>query len=280
MYRAHYCGACKAMGKAFGQAPRMTVNYDQAFLSLFLHDYHDVKSELQTSGCAFHPFRKMAVLRRSPLADQINAANILLAYYKAKDDIADGGGLKKKTAAFLLRRAYKKAKKLLPGAEEILRLRYARLSVLEKQNCPRPDEAADCFASILRDLADRLGEGAARHADPEKREALREFFYHLGRWVYFADALDDLEEDRKARRYNPFLAAFAGAFADRKTFIAANEEDLNLYFYGSVKQMSQNLSKFKFRMSENLLQNVVFYGIPKVTRKLLASVGKLPRQKI
>ncbi|MDR1094414.1 MAG: DUF5685 family protein, partial [Clostridiales bacterium] len=279
LYRAHYCGACKATGKAFGQLPRLTVNYDQAFLSLFLHDYHDIQSDLKMSNCAFHPFSKMAVLRRSPLADRVNAANILLAYYKAADDRADGGGLGKRAAAGVLKRAYKKAAGLLPGADEIIRSNYARLSELEKRNCARPDEAADCFASILRDLADMLGEGAARHADPEQRGALRGFFYHLGRWVYFADALDDWGEDFRAKRYNPFIAGFDG-FADRKAFAEACQEDLKLCFYPSVNQMTQNLAKFNFRMSENLLQNVVFYGIPNMTEKLLAADAKLPRQKI
>jgi hypothetical protein len=268
LYRAHYCGACKATGKAFGQLPRLTVNYDQAFLSLFMHDYHDIKPELKPSGCVFHPFRKIAMLQGSPLCLKIDAANILLARYKVKDDIADGGGLKKRAAAGSLRRAYKKAVKILPGADEIIKSNYARLAELEKSGCPRPDEAADCFASILRDLADLLGEGAARHGDAEQREALRDFFYQLGRWVYFADAADDRAEDKRARRYNPFTAG------------GVSQEDLKLYFYASVNQMSQNLAKFNFRMSENLLQNVVFYGIPIMTERLLTATDKLKRSKL
>jgi len=314
LYRAHYCGACKATGKAFGQIPRLSVNYDEAFLSLFMHDYHDLNPAQRKAGCAFHPFRKMFVIDKSPLSPKICAANILLAYYKLKDDIADGGGLKKRAQAGFFKRSYKKAVKILPKADETIRGNYAKLSALEQQNCACPDEAADCFGAILRDVADILGEGAARHADPGQREALRDFFFHLGRWVYFADALDDLDEDFRDKRFNPFIAAHSarrtahsesrttpsvnadappaeGNLADRqfsilnsqftkKSFLAANIDDLKLYFYPSVNAMSQTLSKFNFRMSENLLQNIVFYGICNMVERLLTADGKLERQRI
>jgi len=209
LWRAHYCGLCKSTGKTYDQAPRLTANYDAAFLSLFLHDYHDSNPGTYMSGCPFHPLSKMAVLKKTPLSEKLAAANILLAYYKAKDAVADGEGAKGNTALLMLGRARKRAVKALPGADEIIKGNYSRLTALEKSRCQSEDRAADCFASLLRDLALLLGEGAARHSDPEQRKNLSEFFYHLGRWVYLADALDDLDEDARAGRYNPLLAEYA-----------------------------------------------------------------------
>ena len=36
LYRAAYCGLCRAIGGRYGQAARMALNYDCAFLGLFL----------------------------------------------------------------------------------------------------------------------------------------------------------------------------------------------------------------------------------------------------
>lgn len=49
------------------------------------------------------------------------------------------------------------------------------------------DRAADTFARLLQAAAPEAG-GQSR--------VLSQLLYHLGRWIYLADARDDLEEDR------------------------------------------------------------------------------------
>jgi hypothetical protein len=277
LYRAHYCGVCKATGRVFGQAARLLTNYDATFLSLFMYDYHALGAEFDKGGCILNPLKKKVSVKRTSLLERVTALNVLLAYHSLRDDVADGGGAGKRTALIALHGAYSKAKKRLPEADLIL-VKYAgKLTALEAAECPRTDEAADCFACMLGETAALLGEGAGQHA--ERRETLREFFYHLGRWVYIADAIDDLDEDCAAGRYNPLLREF-GDFAGRQAFIAAHRRELEFYLYGSANRMAALLEKFNFTQSQNLLRNVVFYGIPNMSKKLLSARAKLKKERI
>ena len=36
VFRGYYCGVCKSIGKRFGQVPRISLNYDLAFLAVLL----------------------------------------------------------------------------------------------------------------------------------------------------------------------------------------------------------------------------------------------------
>ena len=74
------------------------------------------------------------------------------------------------------------------------------LRAMEQNREPSADRVADIFGSLLGDVFALGYEG-------DLRERAARIGYHLGRWIYFADALDDLEGDRKRGRYNPFLLA-------------------------------------------------------------------------
>ena len=44
--------------------------------------------------------------------------------------------------------------------------------------------------------------------DGMEKRILKRFGYLLGRWIYFIDALDDLEDDLKEGGFNPFIKRF------------------------------------------------------------------------
>ena len=77
------------------------------------------------------------------------------------------------------------------------------LKELEKEKNPSLDRTADAFARLLAAAAPGTGDETV---DRPRAQLL----YQLGRWIYLADAADDLAEDREKGRYNPIDARFAG----------------------------------------------------------------------
>jgi hypothetical protein len=83
----------------------------------------------------------------------------------------------------------------------VVRTCLEELCGLEEANTPSLDQPADTFARILQ--------GAAIETQPAaRRSATEQILYHVGRWIYLADAWDDLEKDKKSGSYNPLLAKF------------------------------------------------------------------------
>lgn len=270
LYRAFYCGICMATKRMFGQFPRFTTNYDMVFLSILLHDYNKQEVEFQNRRCICNPKRKTVVCGNA-LFDKLVAANILLAYHKAEDDVIDGGGIKKRAVRKMLRKHYRKAAQTLPEAEAIVTHWYGELRAYEQAGEKSVDRVSHCFASLLRELGLLLS-GAD---DP----TLGTLLYNVGKFVYLADALDDVDEDHKKKRYNPLLAAL-GNFTSRKQFIADNRDSLTFMLASTVNRAIACFNALTFTGASDLLRNVVYKGLRGKCEQLLGSDKKLPLPKI
>lgn len=272
LYRAFYCGLCKSIGRQFGQLPRYTTNYDFTFYSVFLHDCMSADVTIGEEKCVGNPFRKKAVIKDSALLDKIAAVNVILAYYKAEDGVRDGEGVKMRVARRMLKRPFQKAARLLPEIEEIARTRYEALQALEKADFCGVDRVADCFASMLRDITKALlGDGTDSY-----KEGVA---YNLGKFVYLTDALDDIDEDFKKKRYNPLLKEFAD-FDGREAFIAAHYDDLSFMLTSTLNRAIADFNNIRFTQSYDLMKNILYSGMREKIKELLASKKKLPKPKI
>lgn len=272
LYRAFYCGLCKSTGRQFGQLPRFTTNYDMTFLSVLMHDCLSQDVVFKEEVCVCNPFKKKAVIGSNALLDKLAAVNILLSYYKAVDGVNDREGLSMRMVRRALKKPFKKAKEQCPQAETIIRTRYEALNALEKENAHGIDRVSDCFASLLRDVAaDLLGE----NADAFKLGLC----YNVGKLVYLMDALDDIDEDYKKKRYNPLLAEF-GNYRGRQQFIEDNRDDLSFILNSACNRAIADFNNIRFTQSRDLMLNVLYYGIREKIKELLASKKKLPKPKI
>lgn len=267
LYRSFYCGICCQTGKLFGQLPRFTTNYDFAFLTALLFDYSSSDIVIEEHTCVLNPFKKKATLMPSNLLEKLAAANILLAYQKADDGVIDGDGIKYKAVRRALKKPFNTAKKLLPEAWEEIRLSYKRQSAVEKGNVSSVDRAADPFASLMRDLPSLI-------LGSQTDDNFKGLCYNIGKFVYLADALDDITDDFKRKRYNPFLAAY-GNFTSRKAFIEEHKTDLEFIFTSVCARAQGLFNSLKFTQSYSLLKNIVFDGMNGKTQELLASSKKL-----
>lgn len=271
LYRSFYCGICKAIGRNYGQIPRFTTNYDMVFLSVLIFDATKHEVNFENKGCICNPFKKKTTVCGNDLLDKIVAANLILTYYKATDDVIDDGA-KKKIARQFLKKSYKKAKSVLPEVDAIAERQYEKLRKLERENTVGVDRVADCFAVMLMQIAGvLLGDNA--------EDKLLKLCYNVGKFVYIIDALDDVAEDYKKKHYNPLLAE-TPEFKSRKQYIEDNRENLSFMLNSTANRAIECFNGMVFTGANDLLANVVRFGLRGKIEEIMGSEKKLPKPKI
>lgn len=65
VYRAYYCGLCKALGEKFGALSRLGLSYDFTFLAIFLDSLNDEKVNFSSEGCAKHIGKKHLAVKEN-----------------------------------------------------------------------------------------------------------------------------------------------------------------------------------------------------------------------
>lgn len=251
-YEAAYCGLCLTLGRRRGFVARLFLNYDFAFLAMLLAPA-DAPCAAHCRRCMLHPIQGKPACGESRWLDTAADESVVLTYWKLQDTLADGGFLARLTAKFLslcLRRAYQGACLECPEFDNEVTFRLAELRGLEEEKCPSIDRMADCFARLLSAAAPQTGSG------PRDR-AVRQLLYHLGRWIYLVDAVDDLAEDRKAGRYNPVAARFPDWTEEDRIYLRRNLDH------------SLNLAGTAFQLLERnnwqpVVENILYSGLPGV----------------
>ncbi len=200
-YKANYCGLCNALRVRCGFMARFIVNYDFTFVSILLAYAQKAETPLVKKRCLVCPTGRQCVV--SDISDRIADISVILTYLKFCDDISDNGFFKSFFKARLprlfIKPAYRRARKIASGYALRATELYKELSELEKNKTPSIDETADKFALMLSSIIE--GEdGISR--------ILREILYHIGRFVYIIDALDDFREDMLRGEYNPIASRF------------------------------------------------------------------------
>ncbi|MCH5155069.1 MAG: hypothetical protein J1F69_00535 [Clostridiales bacterium] len=271
LYRAFYCGMCCQTGVLYGNLPRFTTNYDFAFFSALLHDYSAANVVIEERGCILNP-KKKAILQPNPLLEKLAATNILLSYQKADDGVIDGDGIKYKIARRALRKPFRAAKKAYPHIYDAIEKAYAAQRKVEKSGVSSIDRAADPFAALLKNLPDLI-------LGVQTDDNLKGLCYNIGKFVYLTDALDDITEDFKHKRYNPFLACYGG-FTNRKDFIAKHKDELLFCFNGICARAQECFNGLKFCQSYALIRNIVFDGLSGKVEELLQSTKKLKNPRV
>ena len=258
-YEGAYCGLCHTLGRRYGLAGRMILNYDLTFLAMLLSEG---TAERCTKRCLIHPVKGRPCACGGSAFDLAADMSIILTWWQIQDGIADHGffgGLKYRAASLLLRRAYRKARALRPAFDESTRRHLEKLSELEKENCPSLDAAADTFARLLADAAHEM-------AQPVKRRVLEQMLYHLGRWVYLVDAADDLKNDVKTGSYNPLPLRYA---LPGDTLTDTARQALAQTLDGSIRAMAAAFELWDFGDYGPVIESTVYEGLYAVGTSVL-----------
>ena len=265
-YKGIYCTLCKRLGKRYGLLSRFTLSYDMTFLALLEMALTEEEPAFCPSRCSFNPAKRCLKAQHTPAIDRAADIGTILTYYKLKDTLADEGFWKQVGALCLYpfaAAARRKARKRLPAADGAVAAMMARQATLEAEQCASIDRAAEPFALLLQTLA------ADTAVDDTRRRILERFGYCLGRWVYLTDAVDDLAEDLKKGRYNPYATARSLTAGDADALAATRRyagESLNACLAECIAAYNL-LTIHRF---DDILRNILEQGMPHTQKRVIA----------
>jgi len=204
LYKGLYCSLCRAMGKYFGPLSRLTLSYDITFLVLVRLCFSLCIPDFKSGRCSFNPMKKCNYCKSKGEEFRYAAAvSMMMFYRKVKDNISDGSFFKRLLMYIILPWAYlknKKAEKMYPEINKIIKEAMARQAETEKENTADTDKAA-------HESADALGKIVSYGFDDKEGNIYR-FGYGVGKWVYLTDAADDIKKDLKNKSFNVYINKF------------------------------------------------------------------------
>lgn len=262
VYTGYYCGVCKSISRRYGQLPRMVLSYDAAFLSLLLGSLDREEEDFSKEHCLVHPVRKKTVARNDAI-DYAADVMLILAWHKLLDDIHDEGRLYAKAAVLAMKGIYKKLEQSRPALCMKVKENLSALSQLEKEKCSSLDQAAEAFAKIMESIFEEgpLPEGF------KGEKVLARIGYHLGKWIYLMDALDDIDENIESGAYNPLLyrfeyepgeAGFKERIMENCTF--------NLFHY--LGEIGMALDLLDIKKNKGIIENIIYKGLHRKTEEV------------
>lgn len=267
LYNALYCGICKSIKKTSGNASRFALSYDVALLSALTHNVCGVDVDIKRKRCVAHPIKSRPIASVDEISKKLASLNIILARYKLRDDVLDEHKGSFKSA--FISKGYKRAKKLQPEMDKIVCDGYKNLLNLEQKGEKSVDIVSDSFATMMAKISNVLfGEFSTEYT--------YNLVYALGKWVYLIDALDDYDKDIKNKSYNVFYNAYGqNSYAE---FIEKNSSEIAFIFNTVLAQISENYKQIPKKFNGDLVENVLFKGIPKTTVTILTKLKKSDKE--
>lgn len=253
-YKSVYCGLCRCMEKRVCPESTVTLSYDAVFLLLVRMALTGCTAEFGAGRCLASPAKKKPYMKVNPELEYCAAAGALLAYYNIEDNAHDGRGIKRfaaGTALLFSRRMRKRAG--LAELSGVISDKLSELSEIEKSGEHDPDRAAEKSGELTAAVFEHSLEGI-----PAK--IAREIGFHVGKWVYFADAADDYYRDLKSGEYNPLPGP------DTEALRCAMNLELNdaASAFELIGDADPGI--------KNIIGNILYLGMPARAEKILSAL--------
>ena len=242
-FKEVYCGVCRSLRLGEGHMCHLALSYDFTFLALLLNALYEPEETRGEKRCAPHPKKKQpyAVSRYVEYAADMNA---LLFYLSALDGWLDDKNFLKLAFSQALKKRALAVKEKYPRQANAIETEMKKLSEIEKERLNDMDAAASCFGRLLQEIFVLEEDGWSRY--------LRVMGYSLGRFIYFLDAWDDADKDRKTGSYNPLLA------------IRGNddyEETIHKILTMEIAECAMAFEKMPILQDANILRNILYSGV-------------------
>ncbi len=253
-FRAAYCGVCRAIKLGYGELPRFAVSYDAAVLAVLLVGCEGHEPVAKKRVCALNPVKGKPVYEGHEAFAYAAAVSVMLAWGRVKDAWADEHNLLALPAMAALSRANRRACARYPVVADQIGQSLKDLDALERARCNEIDRTADAMGNLMSAV---MTSGPV--IDPAAKVLLRSVGYHLGRWIYLIDALDDLKKDRKSGAYNPILA------------MGGSDENVELARKTCLYAASQAAAVFdlmEFQWGRPVIENVMYSGMPRIYHRV------------
>jgi len=284
-YRAAYCGICRAMGDECGCTSRLFLSYDFTFLALLLSAVNGEKTSITEARCPVNPLAKRKIVTDSEFITYSAAAGGILAAYRFHDDRQDEKGARvvAATVGYEISKGWlKKASAKYPGLCDGIKSRLDALDRMEKDVASQEDgfisidELAGLFGDILAYICAYPFLNAEAPEEKQRKIILETVGRHIGRWIYCIDALDDLKQDEKRGRFNPFLKAYGSALLgeDDRTALKIQLEGIA----GEASMAFDLCENFEDYTHEpkQIVENILELGLSDVADKVIRGIYKKP----
>ena len=150
-YSAVYCGICRRIRVQSGNAARLGLSYDMAFLALLLMSLYEPEEISGDRACLMHPLKKRPWIDNKFIQYAADM-NVVLSYYNCLDDWQDDGKISAKFLAQQFGKHLTEIEDKYPRQCKAVADCIRQLSELEKENCANPDEPASCFGTLMGEL--------------------------------------------------------------------------------------------------------------------------------
>jgi len=242
-FSAVYCGVCRRIREQSGQLSRLGLQYDAAFLALLLMSLYEPEEISGPNACHLHPITKRPWVDNECISYAADM-NVALAYYKCLDDWKDDRKHSAKAMAGILGKHMPRIEGRYPRQCAAISRCIGELTRLEQENCPSPDETANCFGALMAELL--------VWKDDLWVPCLKETGYQLGRFIYLLDAALDFARDKKHEKYNPYLA-----MGMEDPDWARWEEYLVL----TMARCTESYEKLPLVQDKDILDNILYSGV-------------------
>ncbi len=241
-YGAIYCGICRRIRQQSGNPARLGLRYDMAFLAALLMSLYEPEEQQGKNACILHPVTRRAWVDNTFIRYAADM-NVALSYYKLLDDWHDEGSQSARALAKVYEKYLPRIEEAYPRQCQAIRDCLQELSALEKANCPNPDEPANVFGKLMREIL--------VYRQDLWAEDLGQMGQYLGRFIYLVDGAVDYPKDQKEGTYNPFLAM--GMEQDWEKW----EEYLVL----TMGRVTDAFERLPLVQDKALLDNILYSGV-------------------
>ena len=239
-YQSAYCGLCRELKRKYGLAARLSLNYDMAFLALFLSSLYEPDETKNELRCVIHPVHKRKAIE-SPLIEYAADMTILLTYYKCLDDWNDEKRKISEKCAKMLEKHLPDLSKKYPRQYLCVSRKYEELAKFETAYGDVSDAIVNCSGEMLSEIF--------VYKEDYWSGALRKFGYELGRFIYLMDAVMDYEKDQKEGNFNPFF---------RQQYDPDQADEILKIMIGNAMEQFEILPIVE---DEKLLKNILYSGV-------------------
>lgn len=245
IYGSYYCGLCQSLKRKNGRKGQVLLNYDMAFLILFLSGLYEPIETEEELICPLHPTKKKRV-RISEITEYAADMNLLLSWHNFADDWKDEHASSKKLLMQIYHKAYKKTALKYPRQARTIEACMKKLNHAEELY----EANVDIVAGYTGEM---LGEIFVWKEDLWKDE-LRTFGFYLGKFIYIMDAYEDIDKDRKNGHYNVLIPL-------KKEKSDDFDEIVRIMLVSMMAESAKAFERMPIIKNAEILRNIIYSGI-------------------
>lgn len=255
-FKAYYCSLCRAIKEDFGNIPRLALNYDMTFLCILLDALDEKNNKFEKGHCFLHPFKHKVFIKNNPSVHYAALCNVLLTYYKLKDNVDDDKSLKSDLGSKILNIYISKSSKAVFLKKELIESKLSELSDFENNfKDISLDELAHPFAELTAYIISSYYENKVYN------KQLYQLGYNLGKWIYIIDAWDDLEKDLKSNKFNAINAVYNKNNLSYEELFKEMETRIDFILTTCARTCFENLNGLKLYKNQDILYNILQFGM-------------------